>query len=130
MSLIRRFRRCRSGATALEFAIVSLFLVLTAIAVIDFGRGFHLRNNMSHAMDIGARVLLIDPEASDSKLESAIRAAFVGPDPDLLEVAFASDSASGTSYRRVTIDYPLPLLIPGLESTPVTLTVSRRIPLG
>ena len=38
---------CRSGATALEFAIVSLFLVLTSIGVIDFGSGLYLRNEIS-----------------------------------------------------------------------------------
>lgn len=129
MGTLRRLRRCRSGATALEFAIVSLFLVLVAIGVIDFGRGFHVRSNMSHAADVGARSLLIDASASDSTLESAVRGAFSGPDPELLEVAVSSETVGGTDYRVLTIGYPLSLHIPGMESSPIDLSVSRRIPL-
>ncbi len=128
MRALRRLCDCRSGATALEFAIVSLFLVLTAIAVVDFGRGFHVRNNMSHAADVGARKLLIDPAISDGTLEDAIRAAFTAAEPDLLEIGIASETVDGASYRAVTMEYPLSLHVPGFESSPVTVTILRRIP--
>lgn len=129
MRALRRLRDCRSGATALEFAIVSLFLVLTAIGVIDFGRGFHVRNNMSHAADIGARKLLTAPETSDGALEDAIRAAFAAADPESLGIAITSETVDGATYRAVTMEYPLTLHVPGFESSPITLTILRRIPL-
>lgn len=129
MRSLRRLRDCRSGATALEFAIVSLFLVLVAIGVVDFARGFNVRSDMSYAADVGVRTLLMDSDTSDSALEDAIRSAFSGPDPELLEVEIASETIDGSSYRTVTLGYPLSLHIPGLESGPVDLTVARRIPL-
>ncbi len=129
MGTFCRLRDCRSGATALEFAIVSLFLVLISIGVIDFGRGFHARNNMSHAVDVGARTLLTNAETSDSTLETAIRSAFTGSSPELLEIEITSESINGTTYRAVTMGYPLSLHIPGLESSPVILIILRRIPL-
>ncbi len=129
MRTLRRLRDCRSGATALEFAIVSLFLVLVAIGVVDFARGFNVRSHMSYAADVGVRTLLVDAETSDSALEDAIRTAFSGPDPELLEVAIASETIDGSSYRAVTLEYPLSLHVPGLESGPINLTVGRRIPL-
>lgn len=129
MTAFRRLRDCRSGATALEFAIVSLFLVLISIGVIDFGRGFQARNNMSHAADVGARTLLTNAETSNSTLETAIRSAFTGSNPELLEIEIASESIDGTTYRAVTMQYPLSLHIPGLESSPIMLTILRRVPL-
>lgn len=129
MRALRCLCDCRSGATALEFAIVSLFLVLTAIGVIDFGRGFHVRNNMSHAADVGARKLLTDPELEDATLEKVIRAAFTAADPEQLAIGITSENVAGAIYRSVTIEYPLTLHVPGFESSPVTLTILRRIPL-
>ncbi|HUE46759.1 MAG TPA: TadE/TadG family type IV pilus assembly protein [Aestuariivirgaceae bacterium] len=129
MRQLHRLRHCQSGAAALEFAIVSLFLVLVSIGVVDFGRGFHVRNNMSYAADVGARTLLTNPETSDSTLEGAIRDAFTGPEPELLVVDFLTEMVGGTTYRTVTITYPLDLHIPGFESSPIDLTVTRRIPL-
>lgn len=128
MAILRRLRDCSSGATALEFAIVSLFLVLTVIGVIDFGRGFNARNDMAHAADVGARTLVIDPTASDDALEQAIRDAFAGSNPDLLAVSIATETVDGASYRAVTIGYPLSLHIPGFQDSPLQLNVERRIP--
>lgn len=128
MTPLRRLRHCSSGAAALEFAIVSLFLVLVSIGVVDFGRGFYVRHHMSHAVDVGARKALIDATASEATLESTIREAFTGPDPDLLEVTFGSETITGVTYRIVTMAYPLALKIPGLTASPVTLSLVRRIP--
>lgn len=119
---------CRSGATALEFAIVSLFLVLISIGVIDFGRGLYLRNEISYAADKGARTILLDNATSDSAVEEAIRQAFAGPEPDRLQVLFGSETVNGVTYRTVTIEYPLELKIPGFSDTAITLSVARRIP--
>lgn len=128
MTPLRRLRDCSSGATAVEFAIVSLFLVLVSIGVIDFGRGFYVRNHMSYAADMGARKALIDATASEATLESTIRDAFTGPSPDLLEVTIGSETITGVTYRIVTMAYPLALKIPGMTDSPVTLNVARRIP--
>lgn len=128
MTPFHRLRNCSSGAAALEFAIVSLFLVLVSIGVVDFGRGFYVRHHMSYAADMGARKALIDATASEATLESTIREAFTGPNPDLLEVTIGSEVITGVSYRVVDMAYPLALRIPGFTDSPVSLNVARRIP--
>jgi Flp pilus assembly protein TadG len=75
MRVVRRLRSCQAGSTAIEFAIVSLVLVLVTLGVIEFGRGLNIRNQLSQAADFGARKILIDKLISDSALEAAVRSA-------------------------------------------------------
>lgn len=130
MSLLARMRRCQSGTAAIEFAVVGLILVLVSIAVIDFGRALYVRHEMSYSVDKGAREVLIGKATTDSALEAAIRDAFAGPDPELLDVALGSEAVSGVAYRTVTLAYPLTLFLPGLTGTQIDLSVERRIPVG
>ncbi len=130
MDLLHRICRCRSGATAVEFAIVSMVFVLLSISIVEFGRGLYLRNHIAYAADVGTRKVLMDPVISDASLDSAIRGAFTRGDPALLEIAITSEQVGGVPSRDVAIRYPLVLLIPGLTPSPITLHLARRIPVG
>lgn len=128
MKLFHRFRRCRSGATAVEFAIVSTAFVLLSIGVVEFGRGFYLRNQIAYAADVGARKLLTDPSISDATLDSAIRGAFTRGDPALLQIQISSEQVGGVPGRDVVIRYPMVLLVPKLAKSAIVLSIGRRIP--
>lgn len=130
MVRVSRMPSCRSGAAAVEFAIVGLILVLVSIAVIDFGRALYVRHEMSYSADKGTREVLIGRAGSDSELEAAIRDAFAGPDPDLLDVALGSEVVNGVTYRTVTLAYPLALILPGFTGTRIDLSIARRIPVS
>ena len=127
--IVRRFGRCRSGSTAIEFAIVGLLMVLMAFAVIDFGRALYVRHQVAYASDVASRMLLMNPGASSGAVESAVRAAFAGPDPERLQVTVVGSSVSGVDYRDFTVVFPLQLRIPGMTATILDLTVARRVPL-
>ena len=127
--LLRRFSQCRAGSTAIEFAIVSLLMVLMAVAVVDFGRALYVRHKISYASDVASRMLLLNPAAPSGAVEGAVRAAFDGPDPDRLQVAVVASSVSGVAYRDFTVVFPLQLRIPGMTATIIDLTVARRVPL-
>ena len=127
--LLRRFGQCRAGSTAIEFAIVSLLMVLMAFAVIDFGRALYVRHKISYASDVASRMLLMNPAASNGAVDGAVRAAFDGADPERLQVTVVSSTVSGVAYRDFTVIFPLQLRIPGMTATILDLTVARRVPL-
>lgn len=127
MRLCRKFGRCRSGATSVEFSIVGLLFLLLCIGMVEFGRGFSLRNHVAHAADVASRKLLLDPELPNAELEQAFRAAFIHGDASLLEITIADEVSNGVNVRKMAADYPHMLLVPGLAS--ITLSVSRHIPL-
>lgn len=135
MGSFRRLARSDSGAAAIEFAIIVWVLILVCLAVIEFGRGLHVRNELSFAGDRAARMILtrfsaeiLDP-IDEETLKDEVRDAFLGPKKELLEVSFANETADGIAFRTMLIQYPFSLLIPGLSDT-ITLTVSRRVPIG
>jgi Flp pilus assembly protein TadG len=126
---LARLARCNGGAAAVEFAIIVWALIFVCLGVIEFGRGLHVRNEMSFAADFAARKILTDPLVSDSDLTKAVDDAFLGLKKELLEVSFGAETTNGVAFRTMLIQYPFSLLIPGLQDA-ITLTVSRRVPIG
>lgn len=128
MNLLRRLQSCQSGSAAVEFAIVSLALVLVTLGILEFGRGLNVRNQLSQAADFGARKILTDKNSSNSTLESVVRSAFIAGSPDLLKVTVGTEMVDGLQFRTITMSYPLRLLIPGLSDGAIDLNLVRRTP--
>ncbi|TIU23851.1 MAG: pilus assembly protein, partial [Mesorhizobium sp.] len=112
-------------------------LLLLSLGIVEFGRAFFVRNDLSYAADIAARKVLIGQipaTASESDasaaLNSAVRGAFESGDPDLLQVSMKTETVDGVTFRVLSIRYPFTLLLPELSDSPIALGVSRRIPVG
>jgi Flp pilus assembly protein TadG len=123
--------RAESGAVALEFAIVSMAMVLVSLGVVEFGRALEVRNQLTFLADKAARQILNDSSVTDAEVEADIRAKFDGPNPQLLEVVVEQDlvtDSDGAKYRNVEVSYPFTLLIPQLSTSTITLTATERVP--
>lgn len=131
--MIRRLlaiRGCTAGTAAVEFAIVGAVFIALVIGILDFGRTFYVKNQISALADQAARKMLIDPNISEATLQSELKDDFFAGNADDLTVTVTTETASGTSYRVVTVVYPMTLLIPGLASNAISLNVMRRVPTG
>lgn len=128
----RRMRRCEGGTAAIEFAVVGLALILVSIGVVEFGRGLHMRNELSFAADFGARKVLTSATISDSALQEAIRSAIVSEpmksDPDLV-IAVGTESVGSVQFRTIALSYPFSPLVPGIAG-PISLSLARRVPVS
>jgi len=125
MRAARRFLRDRGGATAIEFAVVSIPLVLIFVGTIEFGRVFYIRNDLAQAADKGMRILLVDPTAGLPVVIATVEDAFrAGPD-SALDISLG---AGPYGTQKLTVRYPVTLLIPGFRASPVTLSVERALP--
>src|SRR5688572_29552762 len=134
MTKPRLLRRCRDlftdrhGGVAVEFAIVSVALVVVCLGVIEFGRALSVRNELSFLADIGARQILNNSSVSDDEVDGKIRAAFTSARPELLEVDFDTEVIDGSQFRTISIRYPFILLIPQLANNAITLSIEERVP--
>jgi Flp pilus assembly protein TadG len=133
--LVLAFSRSQSGAAAVEFAVVCLPMLLLALGIVEFGRALNVRNDLAYAADVAARMILIGKvEADDTdaealaKLDPAARQAFTGGQPDLLQVSVTKETVDGTTLRVLALRYPLTLLLPGMEDSPIALDVILRVP--
>jgi len=137
LSTLRRAWCSQSGAMAVEFALVCFPLLLLVLGIVEFGRALYVRNDLSYATDIAARKVLIEQIARDApdseaqaKLESAVRDSFDGGDPLLLQVSVSKETVDGIAFRVLSVRYPFTFFLPGLAESPVSLGLSRRIPIG
>lgn len=123
-------RRCERGATSVEFALVGLVAIVIFLAILEFGRGLYMRNEMSYAMDLGARKILTNPAIADADVETIIRQAISFGAADSLQITFGTQSVNGAPFRTVLVSFPVTLLIPGLTNRSFTLKIDRIVPLG
>jgi Flp pilus assembly protein TadG len=135
--LLRRVWRSQSGAMTVEFALVCFPLLLLMLGIIEFGRALYVQNNLSYAADVAERLVLIGQisrDAPDSevqaKLESTVRDNFGSGELQLLQVSVGKETVDGIAFRVMSIRYPFASFVPGLTESPVSLELSRRIPIG
>lgn len=127
---LARLRRCEHGAAAVEFALVGFVAIVVFLGIIEFGRVLYMRNEMSYAMDLGARKILTNPTVADAHVETVIRNAIrFGTSASVL-ISFGTKSVNGLPFRTVLVRYPVTLFIPRLTSASVLLQIDRIIPIG
>lgn len=126
--ILARLLGDRSAAAALEFAIISVPLVLLSVGTVDFGRVLYIRSDMDYAADLGARLILIDGLATDAAVAAEVREAFVAGPPNDLEISMGVASESGVIFRTISLSYRVDLLTPFVSAGEITLTHDRRVP--
>lgn len=116
------------GAAATEFAIIAVPLILVMIGTVDFGRVMFAENGLSHAADIGARVILLDNGAANAEVEAAIRDAFTAGAADALNVSLGTASEAGVDVRTIELTYGIDLITPFIDRDALVLDHERRVP--
>ncbi len=128
MKIIRRFIACRSGASAVEFAIVGSLFMLLSIGIVEFGRALHLRNQIAFAADVGVRKTLTTPSISTANLDTVIRAAFTHGDATKLQISIVTSGEGAARAREIKITYPLVPVLASIVPGPINLSIARRVP--
>ena len=116
------------GASAVEFAIVGSILITVLLAVLQFGWALQIRSELARAADQAVRHVLLNPETDDEEFEAEVAKALASYDAQRLVIEAGQTKVGTSDFRTVTIDYDLPLAIPGFPDL-LTLSVSRRTPL-
>ena len=130
-----RFSRARSsirsderGASAVEFAIVGSILITILLAVLQFGWALQIRSELARAADQAVRHVMLNPETDDAAFEAEVAKALASYDKRRLAIEAGQITVGTSDFRTVSIDYDLPIGIPGFPAL-VSLSVSRRTPL-
>lgn len=128
-SCLSRLRKSDHGTASVEFALVGLIAITMFLGLIEFGRGLYMRTEMSFAMDMAERKILINPATADADVEAVIRQAISYDIPASLQITFGTRTVNGQPFRTILIRYPVTLLIPGLANASVMLNLDRLVPL-
>lgn len=128
MASAKRYWREQSGSTAVEFAIIGLFVIVLCVGTVEFGRALHLANELAYAADRGARLVLLDPQVTDSELEAEVRAHLRLADTEGLVITASQDGVASQITRGLTVSLPLTLFIPAFRVQGFRVSVERLVP--
>jgi Flp pilus assembly protein TadG len=128
--LCKRLRGDENGASAVEFAIVGSLLILSTVGLLAFGLVMKVRSELNYAAGVAERWVMLNPDATETKIREIAKGAFSGDDDVLTVTAPLTTEVVGTvSYRRVLIRYPVTLTAPGLPTRSFEIEVSRLVPM-
>lgn len=109
------------GAVLVELALVLPLLVMLLFGIVEFGRGYSAKVQLTGAARDGARYAALG--WSDPLVVSKTKDAAPGLDPTRLAVSVDACSPTVTS-ARVSISYPFAYDIPFLGGRTVTMTAA------
>ncbi len=110
------FGRDRRGAVALEFALISVPLILFLIGIIEVGHLFFRQHQLSFATSTVARTVYIDPDDAVTAAQSAL----VDELPDYFDagtstVTVQQETVDGLPFVSLNVSHDYTPLLPGLS---------------
>lgn len=105
------------GAVAVEMALVLPLLVMLVFGIIEFGRGYNAKVELTGAVREGARVLALGGTGGET--DSAVTGA--APNLDSISISKTACAGNGTGDATVTATYDLDYGIPFVASGTWTL---------
>lgn len=115
------------GASAVEFAVAVPVLLTLIIGIIQLGILFMANAGLQQAVEEGARFATIFPNPSDSEIIARVNGRRFGLNAaHVTGPSVAHGTNNGVSYVDVTMSYAAPLNFVFFQTSPVTLSHTRR----
>ena len=125
----KAFCQDRSGAAAMEMALVCPMLILLIVGCIQIGWAMHCASSVRWALERNARGLIMNPNMSASSLRQAMISSLTGlSDSQNIAVTVAQVTTSGAKTLVAQSVYSKRLTILFLPSYNLTFTASTSVP--
>ncbi len=123
----------RSGATAVEFALVAPVFLIMAIGIFEMGRAMWIKSSMQYAVEETTRYAIVNPTASATTLQTYATST-------LTDMGFGysggvtftatETSSGGVTYKQILGTYSFSVLVPLVPFPDVTLNAKSRVPVS
>ena len=122
-------RDARSGAMALEFAIVAPVFFLLVFGLIDISRAAFTKGVMLYSMEEASRWAAVNFPATATEIEAVATGKFVVINPANITAFSATVTDNGDKTKAVTLqmDYTFAFMMPFLQLDPITLSTEATI---
>ncbi len=122
-------RDSRSGAMALDFAIVAPVFFMLVFGLIDIARAAFTKGVMLYAMEEASRWAAVNFPATASEIEAVASGQFVVLDPADITAFSATVTDNGDKTKAVTLqmDYTFEFMMPFLHLDPITFSTEATI---
>ncbi len=122
-------RDARSGAMALEFALIAPLFFMLVFGLIDFSRAAFTKGVMLYAMEEASRWAAVNFPATATEIEAVASGNFVVIDPANITAFSATVTDYGDKTKDVTLrmDYTFEFMMPFVDLDPITLSTEATI---
>lgn len=126
-----RFWRQETGATALEFALIAVPLLMFTVGITEFGRALFMQQSLSHATDAAARTLYIDPTLTEAAIKAEILSNLFLAEPAQLQVTVGTPAAAAGTSRfktlQLQVTYDFRSVVPAWITDRIPLKFQRTV---
>jgi Flp pilus assembly protein TadG len=127
---VRRLLADRSGAAALELAIVTPVLVTFIMGIWYLGWALNLGSEVRHAVELGSRIYITNPSATSSDLQTAVAAHLTDVPVSSISLATSTSTVGLASSEHITWSYQTTAPIPFVSAIPVSFAGAYDVPLA
>lgn len=129
---VRSLRRCRLGATAVEFALVAPIFIVMAVGVFELGRAMWIKATMQYAVEETTRYAMVNTSTPMATLESYAQTKLTDTGMSSTGITFTAtqDTVGSVDYVTISASYNFSVLITLITMPVVTLTAKSRVPLS
>lgn len=122
-------RDARSGAMAIDFAIVAPVFFLLVFGLIDISRAAFTKGVMLYALEEASRWAAVNFPASATDIEAVALAKFTVLDAGNITAFSATVTDNGDKTKAVTLqmNYTFEFMMPFLSLDPITLSTEATI---
>ena len=124
-----RFADNEEGSSAVEFSIVGSVFIALCVAILQLGWTLQIRNQIGRAADAALRVAMVDSSVTAASLENSVESALATLDADYLTIDVGETTIDSTDFRTLDVSYVMATGIPLFPSGPLTIQVTRRMPI-
>lgn len=127
---MRGFAGDRTGATALEFAMVAPVLIAMVIGVFNLGYALYCGAAVRHAIQQSSRALMFDPGISAATLKATVTGKLTQVPVENLQIAIATEAMTQSEeVKRISWTYDYMVYVPFLPSEEFEMGSNLTVPL-
>ena len=108
----RRGLADRAGATALEFAVISPLLITLIFGIWYAGWAFYCGSEVRHAVELGSRVYVFNPNATLSTLQTAVSSHLISVPMSSVTLNATTAAVGAATNEHITWSYQTTAPIP------------------
>ncbi|MDQ0466493.1 Flp pilus assembly protein TadG [Caulobacter ginsengisoli] len=122
-----RFAVDRSGATAVELALVAPVLVVCLFGIFNLGLAYYSGAAVRNAVQRASRVLIASPATPASSLQASAAGMLANVPAQNLTLTVTATTIEGVAVKRVAWTYGYPLSIPFVPDRVLTFESSLLV---
>jgi Flp pilus assembly protein TadG len=118
----------QSGAAAVELALVMPLLVVFIMGIWFMGWSLNLGSEVRHAVELGSRVYISNPNATTSDVQTAIASHLTNVPIGSINLATSTSTIGSATSQHISWSFRTTPPIPFVSSMPITFNGSYDVP--